>query len=317
MTPSSARQCRAVLAAGSRSFNWASWFLSADRRDDAAVVYTLCRTIDDIADETEDTDEARRELDRISDELRGEREPSPLVALFLDVARRRGFDVEPAMHLVEGARSDLEFVHVPDDIALLRYCYRVAGTVGLLMCGVLGVQSREARPFAVDLGIAMQLTNIVRDVAEDAARGRVYLPADRLAEAGTNPRQILEGEADRSRVARVVASLVREADGYYRSADRGMRFIPWRPRIAIHVASRVYREIGHRLLRRWGGDAFRGRTIISTPRKTWVTLKALGRALVVGLFGRSGDRHAADLHRGLDGLPGSNAPRSLPARTAS
>mgnify|MGYP006288606349 CR=1 FL=1 len=317
MTVSSARECRAVLAAGSLSFNWASRFLSPDRRDDAAVVYTLCRTIDDIADDTHEPAAADAELSKLAAELAGERAPRDLVGLFFDVAERRGLGVEPVLHLIEGARSDLRPVVVADDVELLRYCYRVAGTVGLLMCGVLGVRAREAEPFAVDLGIAMQLTNIVRDVAEDARRGRVYLPATRLAAEDVQPEAVLEGRADRARVARVVAAMVREADGYYRSADLGMRFIPLRPRLAIYVASRVYREIGHRLVRRWGGDAFRGRTVVSAPRKAWVTLRALARAAWTAVTGTGPVRHHPDLHRGLDGLPGSNAPRALSARVAS
>jgi len=318
MTAQSAEACRGVLAAGSRSFNWASRFLSADRRDDAAVVYTLCRTIDDIADDASDPAAARAELSELEHQLRGERPPSDLVALFLEVADRRRFDVEPVLHLLEGARSDLGAVRIADHVSLLRYCYRVAGTVGLLMCGVLGVRAWEARPFAVDLGIAMQLTNIVRDVAEDAKMGRVYLPADRLAAEGVRPQDLVAGRADRARVARVVAGIVRDADGYYASADRGMRFIPLRARIAIYVASRVYREIGHRLLRRAGGDAFEGRTVVSTSRKAWVTMRALGHAVWNSLFGYPARSHHPDLHRGLDGLPGSDTPQAtLPERVAS
>lgn len=316
MTVSSPRECRAVLAAGSLSFNWASRFLAPERRDDAAVVYTLCRTIDDIADGEHASEEASAELGRLAEELQGRRPPRDLVRLFFDVAERRDLPVEPVLHLIDGARSDLEPVEMPDDRALLRYCYRVAGTVGLLMCGVLGVRATEAQPFAVDLGIAMQLTNIVRDVAEDARRARVYLPATRLAEHGVTPAEIIEGRADRARVARVVASLVRDADGYYRSADLGMRYIPLRPRLAIYVASRVYREIGHRLLRRWGGDAFRGRTVVSAPRKAWVTLRALTRAAWSMVAGPRRAAHHPDLHRGLDGLPGSNAPPALPAQVS-
>ncbi|NJK89661.1 MAG: squalene/phytoene synthase family protein [Myxococcales bacterium] len=98
----------------------------------------------------------------------------------------------------------------------------------------------------------MQLTNIVRDVAEDADKGRVYLPVTRLRARGIEPQQVLGRTADRADLAGIVLDLVSMAEAYYRSANRGMHFIPWRPRTAIFVASRVYREIGLSVARKWG-----------------------------------------------------------------
>ena len=167
---------RAVFAAKARTFHWSARLLPADRRDDAAVVYAFCRLVDDTADEAPTAAVAAAALDRLAAELEGRAEPRPLVAAFLDTAARRGLPLDAARELLAGVRSDLGVVRIADDDALLVYCYRVASTVGLLMCGVLGVRERDALPFAVDLGVAMQLTNICRDVAEDAGRGRVYLP---------------------------------------------------------------------------------------------------------------------------------------------
>ncbi|NJK89660.1 MAG: squalene/phytoene synthase family protein [Myxococcales bacterium] len=142
----SAEQCRHVLAVGSRSFSWAAVFLPPDRRDDAAVLYALCRTIDDLADEAPDAEHGREALDLLTAELIGEATPRPLVQLFDDVTRRRGLSKQPVLHLIEGVRSDLGPVQMEDDRDLLRYCYRVAGTVGLLMAGLLGVSDERASP---------------------------------------------------------------------------------------------------------------------------------------------------------------------------
>ena len=302
----------ATLAAGSRSFSFASRFLPARRRADAALLYAFCRWVDDLADEAPDPGEARLRLDEVEAELSGAAPRRPIVAALASMAERVDLDLAHALELVRGVRSDLEAVRVPDDRALLRYCYRVAGTVGLMMCPVLGVRVEAAQPFALDLGVAMQLTNICRDVLEDARRGRVYLPADRLAAAGVSQAGLLTLSPERpSGVERVVQDLLQLAERYYQSADRGLGFIPVGPRVAIAVASRVYREIGRRLLAR-GGAALAGRTVVSGPRKGWVALVAvvgLARPTATGWWRRP---HAAELHRHLVGLPGAD-PRLLEA----
>ncbi len=295
---------RNVLAKHSRSFSWASVFLPADRRNDAAVVYALCRVIDDAADEADDDARARVQLQLLREELLGERPARPLVDQFLAVAERHDMDVTYALELIEGVESDLGTVVFESDRDLLRYCYRVAGTVGLMMCSILGVDEEEALPHAIDLGVGMQITNICRDVLEDAERGRVYLPADRLRAAGTSPEALLDGSPDRAGVAQVVDDLLELADTYYASADDGMRYIPARCRLAIVVASRVYRAIGVKL-RSNGSDALAGRTIVGWGGKAWwvfLSLFAYTSPRVSGLG--SYRKHDPQLHRELRGLPG-------------
>lgn len=293
--------CRAVLAHHAKSFRWAGGFLPRRQLDDAAIVYALCRLVDDIADERTSDEEALEQLDAVEQELRGETPPRPLVELFLQVAGRADVPVAAMLELIEGVRTDMYPVAMRDDRELLRYCYRVAGTVGLLMCGVIGVTARRAQPFAVDLGVGMQLTNICRDVAEDAERERVYLPATRLGEAGTTQGALLS--ASRQSAAPVVRDLLGLAERYYRSGDAGMRFIPWRARFAILVASRVYRAIGAQVAAQ-GFDPDRGRASVSTAGKLWHTLGAAA-AFVRLLFVRE-KPHAAQLHAALDGLPGTH-----------
>ncbi len=260
------RQSQAVLADRARSFRWAAAFLPRDARDDAAILYAFCRLVDDLADDTPDPDEAREALDRLTAEVRGAAPARPLVAEMVARVEARGGTVGPALELIRGVRGDLDPVRLEEDGDLVRYAWRVAGTVGLLMCPVLGVTSRAATPYAVDLGIAMQITNICRDVAEDAALGRVYLPARRLQDAGVAPETLVAGQADRRRVSRVVLDLLDLADRYYESAEAGMAYLPLRPRAAILVAGRVYRGIGA-VLRRRGGDALAGRAVLPWPGK--------------------------------------------------
>ncbi len=306
VAPEVLRSSRATLARKARTFHFAAHLLPASVRDDAAVVYAFCRRVDDAADEATDPDTAARALDRLDAELRGDVPPGPLVAAFRETAARCDLPLDSAHELIVGVRSDLGEVRIEDDAELLRYCYRVAATVGLMMCGVLGVRCRDALPHAVDLGIAMQLTNIARDVAEDAANERIYLPAARLRAAGVDPAALLAGTADPRRGAAVVGDLLALADRYYRSADAGMRDIPWRPRQAILVASRTYRAIGVELRRR-ACDTLAGRTVVGWPGKLLWGSRALAAGCSPGILGVGPRRrHDAALHQPLRGLPGTN-----------
>ena len=294
---------RQVLATGSRSFNMASRFMAPGRRNDAAALYAFCRMVDDAADDAPTPDVARSSLEAIEDELWGRRPATTFMGHFLAMAERRDVDLRHAQNLIDGVRSDLSEVRVADDAQLLRYCYQVASTVGLMMCGVLGVRQRVALPFAVDLGLAMQLTNICRDVKEDAALGRVYVPADRLRAVGLSQDDLLTDRVDRDGLAEVVKGLIALADVYYASADAGLRYIPVGPRLAIAVASRVYRAIGHKLRRR-GGDAWAGRTVVGASGKAVVAVSAIGVFMAPGVLGWSRPRpHSPALHTYLRDLP--------------
>jgi len=292
------RESREVMRTHARSFTLAAAFLPSDRAARASVLYALCRLADDIADESPDPTEASTALDQLARELRGLAPPRPLVDTWLSSP-----DAHPdaLIALVAGVRSDLTHTPFRTDRTLLRYCYAVAGTVGLAMCPILGVNDPVAQRHAIDLGIGMQLTNICRDVLEDAQRGRVYLPQARLRAHGTSSQAVLDGTADRAAVAAVVNDLLDLADTYYASGEAGMRFIPVRTRVAIVVASRVYAAIGH-LLRRRGGDSLAGRTVAPWTTKLWAVTRALVALPRLSLGRPSG--HTAALHQHLNGLPG-------------
>jgi phytoene synthase len=190
-------------------------------------------------------------------------------------------------------------VRIADEAALIRYAYLVAGAVGRLICPVLGAVDPAAVPFAMDLGIGMQLSNIARDVTEDACRGRVYLPATWLAEEGVDPDALVVGAADEERVVRVVARTVALAEQYYTSARGGFRFLPLRPRTAVVLAAHRYRAIGRTVAGR-GVDALRSRTVVSRSAAATFAVAAPLASVVAGIApSRSHDRR---LHRPLAGL---------------
>ena len=296
--------CRAVLARHARSFRLASVFLPEAVQDDAAIAYAFCRAIDDGVDDADTAEAGRIAVDGFRAELRGKASARGVVSAWRRLALRRRIASRTAYDLLDGVESDLGDVRLADDAALLQYAYRVAGTVGLMMAGIVGVRDRAALPHAVDLGVAMQLTNICRDVAEDAALGRVYLPRTRLAAHGTTPEAVLDGTAPPSAVAAVVRDLLALADRYYASADAGMHAIPWRARLGILAASRLYRAIGRKLARN-GGDALAGRTVLSAGERALALGSALVAACTPMVNGWVARAHDATLHFSLRGLPGA------------
>lgn len=300
-------EAQGVLVRHARSFRWAQVFLGPAERADSAIAYAFCRIVDDAADESSNAEQGARALDEIEAMLRGDAAPSPLVAAYRGLAARRGFGLEPACDLLRGARSDLGLVRIESDEELLTYCYRVAGTVGLMMAGILGVQEKCAGEYASALGIAMQLTNICRDVLEDAERGRVYLPRGRLARIGVDPELLVAGRAGggsslRSGVAVVVSELLDLADEYYARGREGFHFLPVRARLAIAVAAELYQGIGHRLRNRYGADALEGR--VRVPPGVKVQLCASAAAHWVRTL--SPDLHALARRKSEPG-PGSNS----------
>ncbi len=275
-------QSHETLAVHSRTFSFAAKLLPPDARDDAAIVYSLCRLMDDLADDPPDgnIETAREDLQQLDGELTGLRQPRPLVAAFLATASRRNIDISAARALLQGVKSDLDPFSIDADDALLHYAWQVAGTVGLMMAPLLGTTDPTALRQAADLGIAMQITNICRDVREDAARGRVYLPTSRLTAHGVRRKDILSAPeaptpAVRAGVQKVVDELLMVAEQKYESGIRGLAALPFRCRMSIAVAAALYRAIGHKLQRKHQSDPFHGRTIVSTAEKVGLAVSAV------------------------------------------
>ena len=159
---------REVLKTHGRSFHFASHILGRRHADRAARLYAFCRHLDDLADDATDLDAANAALDATRFALKTGYASDPVVMDFIILASEARMPLEPTLHLIDGLQQDLQEVALTSQAELIRYAYRVAGTVGLMMCAVLDTHEAEAMPHAIDLGIAMQLTNIARDVGEDA-----------------------------------------------------------------------------------------------------------------------------------------------------
>lgn len=253
------RDALRVLSRHGRTFRLAGSLLRRADLDAAAQLYVFCRAVDDLADESTDDHAARAALLALRDEVGQGSRGSPLAVRFADL----GACPRATTAFIDTMLGDLAPVRIADEAGLVRYAYGAAGTVGVLMCGVLGVRDPAAELHAVDLGIAMQLTNIARDVVEDMGRGRLYLPATWLP-AGFAPGDVAR---DPDSVFAAVRRLLALADQRYRSAARGYRHLPPRTRLAIRVSGRLYEEIGRRILRAGPAYLAGGRCVVPLPRK--------------------------------------------------
>jgi phytoene synthase len=273
------------IARGSKSFALASRLLPRRARDQAALVYAWCRRADDAVDLAPPAAQAGAlatlavELDEV---YRGS-PADPVLAGFAEVVRARAIPRTYPEALLAGMAMDVRGTRYQTLDELELYAWRVASVVGLMMSHVLGVRRDDALVEAAHLGLAMQLTNVCRDVAEDWERGRLYLPDELLAAHGAGgladalggpmPAEALPG------IAGAVAELLAIADDHYRRADRGLAALPWRGALAVRAARRIYAAIGARLAAR-GHDVTAGRAVVSTPRKLGHVVAALAGTLV-------------------------------------
>lgn len=284
---------RQILAHRSKSFALAGRLLPRRCRADAALLYAWCRRCDDAVDEPSEpaaraaaVTRLRAELDLVfGDADDGTAGPTldPVLRGMRSVVRRYAIPRRWAEDLVDGMAMDVGIVRFATVEALLLYAYRAAGTVGLMMARLMGARGAEALRRAADLGIAMQLTNVCRDVAEDAWRGRIYLPVELLAGAGSEPGAATSNRAEgvpgtdvapaAAPAARAVRALLQIADTFYASGCAGLRFLPLRSAIGVHAAALIYREIGREIERR-GCDVLAGRAVVPRARKVMLVLRA-------------------------------------------
>jgi len=285
-----------------KSFHFAGKFLPQQSFERCARLYQFCRFLDDLSDESADPDLAARQLEQIESDLLQANRRHPAVADFLDLASECDFGLTSAIELTRGVRGDLAGVAFGSEAELKQYAYRVAGTVGLMMSGVLGVKSPAAFHHAIDLGVAMQLTNIARDVSEDAQNGRRYLPSD-LFDRPPGIEALAAGHPGmHGEVRRAVEWLLNEADRYYDSGIAGLAYLPWRARLGILVAARLYQSIGTEI-RAMEFAVWEGRAKVSLRKKVLISARTF-----VYFCARRGLRtkppgHNPELHRHLAGFP--------------
>lgn len=267
--------CAKILAAGSRSFHAASHLLPPRVRAPATALYAFCREADDAIDGARDP-QALAGLVRRLDAAYAQRPGDGAVdrCFTAAIAQARIPRAIPDA-LLEGFAWDAEGRRYETLGALEAYCVRVAGTVGLMMALTMGVRSPAALARALDLGIAMQLTNVARDIGEDARMGRLYLPLDWCREAGVDVEAFLAAPRFSPAIGEMARRLLAEAERRYASADAGISALPLDCRPAIAAARNVYASIGREIARA-NHDSVSRRAVVSGGAKVRLIAASIG-----------------------------------------
>ena len=222
-----------------KSFYWASFFLPKKSRENAGILYSICRYFDDIADKS--NEDKTKYLEDTIKEIKNNK--SNKVNIFL---QKNNIHQSIFIDLIEGLITDQRNTKIQNKDELIKYSYHVAGTVGLMMSKIIGVKHDMGARSAIDLGIGMQLTNIARDVYEDAKIKRIYLPANWITNISLNDlgaTHALSLEQD-EKIANAIHEIINLSEQFYKNGFAGLKYIPLSTRLAIFIAANVYRGIG-------------------------------------------------------------------------
>lgn len=275
--------CRAMIREGSKTFYTSSKLFPRRIRDASRALYAFCRVADDAVDETDDIQSALRDLKSRLDAIE-QHEPHPHAAdrVYADLAFRYAIPRTLPDALIDGFVWDASGQRCRTESDLVAYAVRVAGAVGAMMAIIMEARSPEAIARATDLGIAMQLTNIARDVGDDARINRLYLPETWMREEGLDPDDFVKAPKPSEKLTSVIKRLLALADTFYNRALPGIALLPFRCRPAIHAARLLYREIGYQVVRN-RYDSVTRRAVVSKARK----LALLGEAILLSAAPKS------------------------------
>ena len=244
------------LSIYAKSFNWAGFFLPKKTYQKCSSLYDFCRTVDDIADDQNELDIKKKNLSVFKNDFINKNFNNLIIKNMWDLMINHEISIKIIEDLFAGVESDLnEKVQLNSKKDLLIYSYRVAGTVGLMMAKILNVKDKDSMNAAIDLGIAMQLTNIARDVIEDSKNNRFYIQHD----------------------FDVISNTLTLADLFYKSCFTSINKIPFNFRFAILVARRVYRKIGDEILKTSNIEGYNkaGKVYVNNLGKIYQTVLSL------------------------------------------
>ena len=259
------------LSIYAKSFNWAGFFLPKDTYKKCSSLYDFCRTADNIADEDEKIEVKEKKFNQFENNFNQKNFDDPVIKNMWDIINE--FNISPKIvhDLLDGIKSDIkERVKLNSKKDLLIYSYRVAGTVGLMMAKILKVNKKNSLMSAIDLGIAMQLTNISRDVVEDSNINRFYI----------------NGNFDE------ISSTINLAETFYENSFYSIKEIPMSFRFSILVARRVYRKIGYKIINKKNLENYKdsGKIYVSNIEKTLETFLSIFDLIKLSLQNKKDDQ---------------------------
>jgi phytoene synthase len=281
-----------------KTFYWASFFLDKSKMQAIYSIYSFCRKVDDMVDEAKTPDIAKKRL-LIFMEAWKKGKSHPVINLLSDIPKENWPNQKLVKNFLNGQISDIKFSSFKSEKSLIIYCYQVAGTVGLMVCDIFGVKDKKMRYFAIDLGIAMQLVNISRDIYEDSLRNRVYLPESLIgkysAKEIANPNKETARKIDEAR-----KKIIKLANIYFDSASRAIDHLPKGASLAVKLASALYQQIGYQLMNAQYIHNEK-RCYVSNFSKLLITLGIVTKYLTS--FKEEMKLHNENLHKFIHNLP--------------
>ena len=259
------------LSIYAKSFNWAGFFLPKKTYKNCSYLYDFCRVVDNIADDENEIEIKKIKFQKFVNDFKQKNFEDPIIQNMWNIINEFNISLEIIYDLFDGIESDIkQNVKIDTRKDLLIYCYRVAGTVGLMMAKILNVNKKQSLKSAIDLGIAMQLTNISRDVIEDSKKNRSYI----------------NGNFEE------INSTIKLADTFYKNSFYSIREIPLSFRFSILVARRVYRKIGYKILKKKTFENYSksGKIYVSNFEKVLETILSIYDLIILSLLNKNDDQ---------------------------
>ena len=259
------------LSIYAKSFNWAGFFLPKKTYKNCSYLYDFCRVIDNIADDEDEIEIKKMKFQKFVSDFKQKNFENPVIQNMWNIVNEFNISLEIIYDLFDGIESDIkQNVKIDTRKDLLIYCYRVAGTVGLMMAKILKVSKKQSLKSAIDLGIAMQLTNISRDVIEDSKKNRSYI----------------NGNFEE------INSTIKLADTFYKNSFYSIREIPLSFRFSILVARRIYRKIGYKILKKKTFENYSksGKIYVSNFEKVLETILSIYDLIILSLLNKNDDQ---------------------------
>ena len=259
------------LSIYAKSFNWAGFFLPKKTYKNCSYLYDFCRVVDNIADDEGEIEIKKIKFQKFVSDFKQKNFEDPVIQNMWNIINEFNISLEIIYDLFDGIESDIkQNVKIDTRKDLLIYCYRVAGTVGLMMAKILKVSKKQSLKSAIDLGIAMQLTNISRDVIEDSKKNRSYI----------------NGNFEE------INSTIKLADTFYKNSFYSIREIPLSFRFSILVARRIYRKIGYKILKKKTFENYSksGKIYVSNFEKVLETILSIYDLIILSLLNKSDDQ---------------------------
>ena len=259
------------LSIYAKSFNWAGFFLPKKTYKNCSYLYDFCRVVDNIADDEDEIEIKKIKFQKFVNDFKQKNFENPVIQNMWNIINEFNISLEIIYDLFDGIESDIkQNVKIDTRKDLLIYCYRVAGTVGLMMAKILKVSKKQSLKSAIDLGIAMQLTNISRDVIEDSKKNRSYI----------------NGNFEE------INSTIKLADTFYKNSFYSIREIPLSFRFSILVARRIYRKIGYKILKKKTFENYSksGKIYVSNLEKVLETILSIYDLIILSLLNKNDDQ---------------------------